>query len=270
MTRISTLVVTDLDGTLWDRDLRAADATLRAAHELIAADDVELLVATGRRRNSARTTLTANGLSLPAVLLNGALGYDFVADTLFHQICFEPHVLGEMVDLLADHDVVPLAYLADTRAAALEGVTTSIGHLESLGDDLVWMNRDELTRQADALGLAVLGVADSLVAPVDAVLADDDRVECAAYADHLHSPWSMMIGPAGVNKAEGIKAWCAYADVQPDRIVAIGDAGNDLEMLEAADLAIVVASGDPRALQLADEVIRPPSEGGWADVLDLI
>ena len=61
---MKTLVVTDLDGTVWDATLHAHADTLAAIAELVERDDIELLVATGRRRNSARRAYKLNDLSL--------------------------------------------------------------------------------------------------------------------------------------------------------------------------------------------------------------
>lgn len=64
------LVVTDLDGTLWDAGERIHSRTLAALHEL-EARGVPLLVATGRRPRSAAQVLAREGLRPPAVLLDG-------------------------------------------------------------------------------------------------------------------------------------------------------------------------------------------------------
>ena len=74
---IETLIVTDLDGTLWHGREICHEATLAAVAELDAMG-VPVLVATGRRLGSARKGFDANGLSLPAVLLNGAIVRDEV------------------------------------------------------------------------------------------------------------------------------------------------------------------------------------------------
>ena len=67
------LVVTDLDGTLWDGTGRAHPRTLYALQALAKAS-IPVLVATGRRAASAWPLMEANGIGLPSVLLDGALG----------------------------------------------------------------------------------------------------------------------------------------------------------------------------------------------------
>ena len=153
-----TLVATDLDGTFWDRSLVCHPSTLEAVRTLQARPDVELIAATGRRRNSARRGLDANGVSMPAVLLNGAVGYDFVDDDLFHMVSFDNPVLREILTMLEGHGVAPVAYLADTTAVAVEGVTTSPHHLSTLEADLVWWSFEQLAERSDVLGLSMLGI----------------------------------------------------------------------------------------------------------------
>lgn len=79
-----------------------------------------------------------------------------------------------------------------------------------------------------------------------------------------------MVQPAGISKQVGIDAYIDHARLLPDRVIAIGDGGNDLEMLAAADVAVGCAGGDERALALADVVVPHPDEGGWAQVLNLL
>lgn len=265
-----TLVVTDLDGTLWDTSLRCVDSTLDAVAQIQQTDGYELLVATGRRRNSAYRSFVAQDLLIPSVLLNGAVGFDYERQTIFHQRSFsQPHVAG-ILDSLDGHGLVPVAYLADTTAVAVSGVTTSERHIESLGDDLVWWSPEQLAERSDVLGMSMLGVAEATVAPAAMAMSADPRVEVAAYADHLYPPFSLMVAPAGVTKELGIRAWLEYANVAPSRIIALGDGGNDLEMLAMADVAFAVEGSDARALALADHIIERPENGGWARVLDFL
>ena len=48
--------------------------------------------------------------------------------------------------------------------------------------------------------------------------------------------------------------------------MAVGDAGNDLEMLTNADVSIVVKGAEKRLLDLADYTIDQPDIGGWAKI----
>jgi len=267
---MTTLVVTDLDGTVWDKSLRCHPSTLAAVHLLRDRDDVELLVATGRRRNSARSTYIANGFTLPSVLLNGAIGFDFDAEAIFHQVAFDVDALRSVIDLLVAFDLGPVAYLADTRALVVERVTSSVRHLESLGADLEWSSMADVAPRSDVLGLSMLGLELAQVQPALAELTALVGVQAFSYADHLDPPFSLMLAPENVTKVVGIRAYLDHAEIVPDRIIAVGDGGNDLEMLAMADVAIAVRGGDQRAIDLADHVIDRPERGGWAAVLDFI
>ena len=267
---MTTLVVTDLDGTVWDSTLNCHPRTLAAVHELIEREDVELMAATGRRRNSVRGVYAKNGFALPSVLLNGAVGYDFSTESLFHEITFETAALTKVLDCLQQVDLAPIAYLSDTRAVAVEGVTTSVKHLDSLSQDLVWSSFHDLALRTDVLGMSMLGIDFELAQPGLRQLTELAGVKVAAYVDHLYPPYSLMLAPENVTKEVGIKAYLEHASISPDRIIALGDGGNDLEMLAMADIALAVTGGDDRAIDLADHVIDSPERGGWAAVLDYI
>lgn len=266
----TTLIATDLDGTLWDNTMTCHPDTLAAIAELQARDDVELITATGRRRNSARRGFDANGISMPAVLLNGAIGFDFTAEELFHEMTFSIDDLTRVLTVLGEHGVAPVGYLSDTTAVAIEGVTTSERHLSTLEGDLVWWTMEQLAERPDVLGLSMLGIQRADVAAAFDALVNDPTAETNGFADELYPPFSMMIAPKGIDKQRGIEAWCAHRGLTPDRMIAVGDAGNDIAMLKAADVAIAVAGAAEDVRELAHHEIRPPAEGGWATILDLL
>ena len=65
------LVVTDLDGTLWDRECTIHPEPVLALDQL-RAEGIPVLAATARRQRSVLRRLDRYGLSLPLVLLDGA------------------------------------------------------------------------------------------------------------------------------------------------------------------------------------------------------
>src|SRR5690349_5823825 len=77
------LVVTDLDGTLWDSRKHVPSETISAIAEL-RARNIEVLAATARGPRSTFATFGQIGIDMPAVLCNGAMGR-FSDGTSFHQ-----------------------------------------------------------------------------------------------------------------------------------------------------------------------------------------
>lgn len=264
------LVVTDLDGTLWDNTLACHPETRAAVVELQARNDVAVIAATGRRPNSARRAFAHNAIAMPAVLLNGAIGFDFIIEEQFHSIAFANDDLRHVLRVLGGHGVAPVAYLADHRAVAVEGVTTSVRHLETLEGDLVWWSVEELAERDDVLGLSMLGIEIAAVEAAMQDLIDHPASQTTGFSDHLYPPFSLMIAPPAITKQRGIDAYRAARGIEPSVVVAVGDAGNDVPMLEAADVAVVVAGAVEAVRAHADHEIAGPAEGGWAALVELI
>ncbi|MEM7326669.1 MAG: HAD family hydrolase [Actinomycetota bacterium] len=261
-----TLVVTDLDGSFWDEELRCHGRTLDAVGRLNA-NGVPLLVATGRRANSARAGLVANDLHLPAVLLNGALGVDFRTDDQFHSRPFTRQAAAEVVNTLAAVELYPVMYLADGSVRGPEQVTTAQRHRTQLLADYIVADAADVADNHDILGFSMIGLTHERLEPVLAAVPTN-VADVDLYNDKLFQAWSVHLQPVGLSKWDGIQAYLAHAGLQPERIVVIGDQTNDLEMLRNADVALGVAGGHESVLDLADRVIPHPRDGGWAEVLD--
>ena len=88
--------------------------------------------------------------------------------------------------------------------------------------------------------------------------------------DLIYGGCTLQVRPPGISKWSGVLAFCAERGIDPGRVLAVGDGANDLELLEAAAVACVVDTATPAVLARAHHVLGPPSDGGWAGVLDLI
>lgn len=58
--------------------------------------------------------------------------------------------------------------------------------------------------------------------------------------------------PTGTSKARALAAVLELLDIAPENMAALGDARNDLEMLQMAGLSIAMEAGDPRVVEAAD------------------
>ena len=72
----------------------------------------------------------------------------------------------------------------------------------------------------------------------------------------------------GVNKAFGLEKLAQKLNIQPSEIVAIGDAANDIEMLEYAGLAIAMGNASKEVKAIADIVTDTNENNGVIKAID--
>src|SRR6185295_8538599 len=78
---------------------------------------------------------------------------------------------------------------------------------------------------------------------------------------------SVTVAPFGQSKWDGVLAFCSWRGLRADRVLAVADGPNDLELLTNAAVSAVPAVAHPSALERADHVIPAAADGGWAEVL---
>lgn len=262
------LVVTDLDGTVWHTDDQIPAVVISAIGEL-QRREIPLLVATGRRLASARAPFTRIGISLPSVVLNGALGVDPIDGSRFHRAPFAPEEATAVLARFRSVGLAPVIYVDHPRLDAFLAPepSTHPTHVQMLGDSAGVDDLERVVAEEAVLGFGMIGVAhrdgvaaEEAVGPVAEVHLDRS-LDFGGMA-------SLTVAPRGQSKWDGVLAYCAVHGLAPDRVLALADGPNDLELLDAAAVSLVPEVAHPEALARADHVIPPAADGGWAAVLD--
>jgi Cof subfamily protein (haloacid dehalogenase superfamily) len=83
-------------------------------------------------------------------------------------------------------------------------------------------------------------------------------------------PNYLEILPAGVNKARALINLAASLGVELSEVAAIGDAPNDLEMLNEVGFAIAMGNASDRVKTAADLVVNTNDNAGVAEAVDTI
>jgi hydroxymethylpyrimidine pyrophosphatase-like HAD family hydrolase len=263
------LVVTDLDGTLSD-PAESIHPRSAAAVRAVVARGIPVLVATGRRPRTASWVLEPAGLAGPAIVLDGAIGRDLRDGHTFHQVAFTPEAARRVLDVFTAAGLEPCLFVDHPTAELVVGPSpaTHAGHLARNRAWAVTADLAQVVETDPVLTFTVVGGEAARLAEVAVAL--DGPGSASVTPDLVYGGSTLQVRPSGISKWSGVVAFCREHELDPGRVLAVGDGANDVELLEAARVACAVAGGHASALALADHVIDPPSAGGWAALLDLI
>lgn len=260
------VVVLDIDGTLIDAALTLHPRT--AAAVAAAARRLPVILASGRMYRSALPWARRLGVTEPLVCYQGALvrelpdgavpGRDLFAEDV------EPVVATRAVEVARAHDWHRQAYLDDELVCE-----------EDRPEAHFYARVAQVPiRFVDDLAAAVAGGSTKIVC----VSEDPAVVEACiaamhtALGDRARVTRSMEefveISSPRVNKALAADLVCRRAGFSMTDALAVGDAPNDIEMLERSGFGVAVAHARPEVLAAARATCAPPDQAGVADVLE--
>jgi Cof subfamily protein (haloacid dehalogenase superfamily) len=253
-------IVTDLDGTLVDRDLgivrRSADALRRYRER-----GGTVVIATGRNEVSAGRYHRELGLTTPMIVYNGARIVDPLSATRLLDLDLGPSWRPLREDLLP-------ALPAGVGAVAFAGEDAYVlRHAPSLAE---YARRDRIELRAEPPEGAPTKVM---------LIADRPGLDGLVRLTGLHCPAARLLQsestyleilPAAAGKEMALRLLAERAGVPMERIAAIGDNPNDTAMVRAAGLGAAVGDGHKEVRAAADIVVGPCSLGAVADLVERV
>jgi hydroxymethylpyrimidine pyrophosphatase-like HAD family hydrolase len=281
--RYDTLVL-DLDGTLLHPDGSVSDTNARAVERARSAG-LEIIVATGRALVESRAPLEAIGHDGTIVAAGGAMVCDVATGRTVERhampldlVVDVTHTLlehGHKGLLLKDPDVTGYDYLAvgpaeldPASAWWFETLPVSVRFVHDLGDD----PHPHETLRAGAVA------KESELVPIAMWLRDEigDRgflqhwsavtaTEATGSSTHL-----LEVFNPRVNKGNTTLDVCRQRGVPPERVAAIGDGLNDVELVRDAGLGIAMGNADERVRVVADRVTTENVDDGVADAIEAL
>ena len=262
----------DLDGTVLDSKGVVRPRVREALLELDSTD-VHVMVVTGRSAISAAPVIEELGLRGPAVVFNGAGIIEPGKRKWIEERTLSNRTTALALGFTERHGYQTVVMCAGekfaTRPRDEEEERTLFGlHGTVLvdPDDLprenvirvTWFSRTHEDSAAFARQLE-----GELDAPMYVT-----HFPLNVLADHRASPVQVLdVHPPCKGKAEAVRFLGETYGIEPGEIVAVGDATNDLPMLEAAGIGVAMESGMPEAIAAADRVIGGNDTDAIADLV---
>ena len=264
------LIAMDLDGTTLQPDHRTFSPRLLATLERAHAKGIALVPVTGRQYGLLppvfETKHPWDGL---AVLANGGQIRDLKTGKVVHHLNIEPQALTQMLDLAEEFDL-PVEFSLD-----------SVLHLTQRAYDrqLGWPN---LTFHRDVIlanhGRIVESLApycgtgvekvNLLCIPPEHRRTVEKRLESIAVSAVWSSASNMEITHPDATKGRALERVCQILQVPLSAVMAMGDSGNDITMLEQAGLGVAMGNAPDFVRQAADVCVDRYDEDGAAKAIE--
>ena len=256
------LIAVDLDGTLLNSQHQLTERTIQALRRAIA-QGVKVVIATGKTLLSAAEAYRLLELDTPGVFLQGLIIYN--ADgSIRHQQTHAPEFVRAIANYARQQGVSLVAYS---------------------GGDIFTEQR---TEQTDKL-LKFHEPTPQPVASLNALLAErpmhklmvieepartaavraELSVRYAGQATFVQAlPDMLEILPPGASKGAGLRWLLDDLGIAPERVLAIGDGENDVEMLQMVGIGVAVGNAAPQATAAANYMVASNDADGVAEAVE--
>lgn len=247
------LFASDMDGTLLDGDHSLCQTVADALKHLESNTNVKMCLATGRSRSSALKKMASRGFDWsdrPGVFLNGAVVYGPSGDILYENT-FSMDVIQRLVEEFeAETDsIVVMPCSGDSIHTPQECEISMYLHREYA--DPLPVHHDGYEKMLDGLkdrGIHMIGVMTKDCRVTEQRTMDRVKRLISEFgpADEfsvvLPIPRMITLMPRNTSKGSGLLALCKALSVCPTRVAAVGDAGNDVEMIRSVGWGVAMGN----------------------------
>lgn len=258
------LIVFDVDGTLVDDDQVLGEKTITAIRHLHDRG-IQISLATGKIYPSVATVINALEIKVPIILANGAIIQKPNQEIIFGKF-LDKTIVEEFTRESMRHDADMALFLPDRIYVRKETYNTAhiseqfkekitaIGEWSAVSEHFsnvckaIWINRLDIPK------------VKQLAAHLQQTF--DGKISLSSGA-----PDSIEAMPVGISKQGGLVHLADHLHIPLNSVMAFGDQGNDLAMMESAGTAVAVGNAIEAVKGIADHVIGTNNEEGPAHFL---
>lgn len=263
-----TLYVTDLDGTLLNRQDRINPESIAIINELVA-KGMLFTYATARSLVSASVVTEGLTTDFPVIIYNGAFIIHPSTGEILSEKSFTIEERQRVIEVLNEYDISPLVYSYVDEVERVswivsrvnDGMRRYINNRKGTDPRFRPIQTKEELYQGEMFYYTCIGERKELQSAYD-LLSKDTRFRCTLQQELYRPEYWFEIMPAQATKAEAIgqlkKLWNC------DRVVSFGDAINDIPMFEISDECYAVENAVDELKAIATGIIDSNENDGVA------
>jgi Cof subfamily protein (haloacid dehalogenase superfamily) len=264
------LISVDLDGTCLDARQRLHPRTEAAVRQ--AGKRVPVVINTGRMYRSALPWARRLGVHAPLVCYQGALvqampdpdpGEGLAYGTVIATEPLDPVAVDRTIAIARDRGWHRQSYVGDELLCEEDRVEAR--EYSRIGGVTIRFVDDLLVAVAGGTVKVVCVIGDPQEAALCRTVLTQALGSMARVTPSL--PQFIEITSPRAGKAAGLRHVCDHLGVDAAFAVGIGDAPNDIDMLQAVGFAVAIGGALDEVLRHADCTCPPPEEAGVAEVL---
>jgi len=270
---MTSLYISDLDGTLLSSEGKLSQYTIKTINNLIA-DGLQFTIATARGIDSVEKILEPLDIELPIILNNGLFIYDSKNKKVLGSHCIEKGMALEIYGILIDYGIEPI-------------LRTKVGNsfklcYNKLQNNTIeeFINDKKKSKGIECIESKKIKYDDSKILSIF-TLGSKEKLKDAAkfliskynlgidfYKDSYNDSYWLEINPLKATKGEA--ALILKESFKFNRVISFGDNLNDLSMFSISDASYAMMNGNRKIKKHVSKIIGTNDEDSVAKTIECI
>lgn len=264
------LIALDLDGTTMDPKNRLNEETKQALFEAME-QGVWVVPTTGRMLTGIPKEIMALPNIRYVLTSNGAVVNDVATNQVIYQRSMTFDVAEKVLRTLQKYDGSIDLYYGGNSYNTEESINR-------LGDFGVIPERVQYMRETRILVPDLLDHLNDWGKPIEKynMIFGEEEQRQMAWKELEQWPEiqlttslgnNLEVNCAGANKGDGLAHLCSHLGLDASQVMAVGDGGNDMEMIRFAGLGVAMENALPEVKECADYITKSNAENGVAHAI---
>jgi Cof subfamily protein (haloacid dehalogenase superfamily) len=269
---LKTLYVSDLDGTLLNRQDYLSEYTIDIVNTLVKKGMI-FTYATARSLSSASIVTKGLTTNIPVIIYNGSFILNATTGEILSSVTFDDMEKQSVVQLLKKYKIYPLVYAYIHGIEKVSWITSKQNDgfkryfsLRKGDRRLNPLSSEKDLFAGNVFYFTCIGEKEELL-PIYETFKDNSNYNCILQQELYREEYWCEIMPRKATKANAIQQLKTILNC--DKIISFGDAVNDISMFSISDECYAVKNAVPELKNIATDIIDGNDEDGVAKWLDI-